>query len=127
MRGYLKYTDVAISHVSAEMSHLMGEPDTCIVYAALIDTPEPFEIRTNPRNRQLFDPNGDYVVAYGKVQFGESVSEYTPFEFTLDYRSTTRRPTYIIITASASKYGDYFTGGNGSVLLIDDFELLYDY
>ena len=105
----------------------MGEPDTCIVYAALIDTPEPFEIRTNPRNRQLFDPNGDYVVAYGKVQFGESVSEYTPFEFTLDYRSTTRRPTYIIITASASKYGDYFTGGNGSVLLIDDFELLYDY
>jgi len=127
MRGYLKYTDVPISHTNTEMTHLLGQPDTCIVYCALIDSPEPFEIRTNPRNRQLFDPDGDYVVAYGRVQFGESVPEYTPFEFTLDYRSTSRRPTYIIITASTSKYGDYFTGGNGSVLLIDDFELLYDY
>lgn len=127
MRGYLKYTCKDISHASAEMSQLMGQPDTCIVYCALIDTPEPYEIRTNPKNRQLFDPAADYVVAYGRVQFGETVPEYTPFEFTLDYRSTSRRPRYIIITASASKYGDYFTGGNGSVLLIDDFELLYDY
>jgi len=28
-----------------------------------------------------------------------------------------------LIVASSSKYGDYFTGGDGSTLWIDEFEL----
>ena len=67
------------------------------------------------------------MIAYGKIEFGENVPTYIPFEFTLDYKATDRVPRYILITASASKYGDYFTGGNGAVLYLDDFELQYDY
>jgi len=66
-------------------------------------------------------------VAYGKVEYGQTIENYIPFEFELDYKSTSRVPKYILITASASKYGDYFTGGAGSVLYLDDLELLYDY
>ncbi|MDE6331026.1 MAG: PCMD domain-containing protein, partial [Muribaculaceae bacterium] len=98
-----------------------------IIWCALIDQPEPLEIRTNPSNRQIFDPDGSYVVAYGKVEFGQDVNSYIPFEFELDYKSTSRTPRYILLTASASKYGDYFTGGNGAVLYVDDLELEYDY
>ena len=127
MRGYLKYDCKAISHTINEYKELTGRPDTCIVWCALIDTPEPFEIRTNPNNRNLFDPNGSYVVGYGKIQFGQTISEYIPFEFDINYKSTSRVPKYILVTASASKYGDYFTGGAGSMLYNDDFELLYDY
>ena len=58
---------------------------------------------------------------------GKSVTEYTPFTLELEYRDTDRIPTYIVIVASASKYGDYFTGGDGSVLFLDDFTLEYDY
>ena len=127
LRGYLKYTTAPISHASAGFEPLVGQPDTCIVWISLIDQAEPFEIRTNPRNRQLFDENGSYVVAYGKVEFGQDVPQYIPFEIQLDYRSTSRIPTYILITASASKYGDYFTGGVGATLYLDDLELIYDY
>lgn len=127
LRGYLKYNSVAISHTSSEFAKLKGEPDTCIVWAALIDSAEPFEIRTNPANRQLFDPSGPEVVAYGCFQSGKSIPEYIPFEFELGYVSTSRVPKYLLLVASASKYGDYFTGGNGSVLYLDDLELLYDY
>ena len=127
LRGYLKYNSVAISHSTAEFAHLKGEPDTCVVWAALIDSAEPFEIRTNPNNRQLFDPAGPEVIAYGCFQSGQSIPEYIPFEFDFGYVSTSRVPKYLLIVASASKYGDYFTGGNGSVLYIDDLELLYDY
>lgn len=127
MRGYFKYTSAPINYVSTEWTDLRNRPDTCIVWVALIDQNEPFEIRTNPRNRQLFDPDGSYVVAYGRMQCGETVSTYTPFEFELEYKSTSRVPKYILITASASKYGDYFTGGAGSVLCLDDLELIYDY
>jgi len=127
LRGYLKYKSATVSHSSSEFSYLKGEPDTCIVWCALIDSPEPFEIRTNPSNRHLFNPEGPEVVAYGNFQSGESIPDYIPFEFNLEYTSTDRVPKYILIVASASKYGDYFTGGNGSVLYLDDLELLYDY
>ena len=127
LQGMFKYKSVTIDKSSNEMNWLIGRPDTCIVWVALIDSPEPFEIRTNPANRQLFDPEGDEVIAYGSMQHGQTIDQWTPFEFELKYKSTSRVPKYILITCSASKYGDYFTGGNGSVLYLDDFELIYDY
>ena len=127
MKGYLKYTSAPISHATEGYTSLIGQPDTCIVWCSLIDAPEPFEIRTNPKNRQLFDPSSSIVVAYGKVEFGETIENYIPFEFELNYTATDRRPKYILITASASKYGDFFTGGAGAVLYLDDLELIYDY
>jgi hypothetical protein len=30
------------------------------------------------------------------------------------------------MACAASRYGDYFTGGVGSVLKVDEFELIYD-
>ncbi|MBD5213636.1 MAG: hypothetical protein HDS75_02265 [Bacteroidales bacterium] len=127
LKGYLKYNCTTISNSSAGYEYLKGRPDTCIVWTALIDSEEPFEIRTNPKNQQLFDPNGDYCVAYGNIQYGHSVNDYIQFEFDIDYKSTSRVPNYILIVASASKYGDYFTGGNGSILYVTDLELEYDY
>ena len=127
VRGYLKYDCATISHANTTYTNLIGQPDTCIVWCSLIDADKPFEIRTNPKNQHLFDPGADDVVAYGKIEFGQSVPSYIPFEFELDYRSTSRVPRFILLTASASKYGDYFTGGVGSTLCLDDIELIYDY
>lgn len=127
LRGQFKYTDTAITHASDDFKSLIGQPDTCIVWVALIDSPEPFEIRTDPKDRQLFDPEGAEVIAYGKMEMAQTVPEWIPFELEINYNSTSRKPRYILVTASASKYGDYFTGGNGSTLFLDDFELIYDY
>ncbi|MDE6160371.1 MAG: PCMD domain-containing protein, partial [Muribaculaceae bacterium] len=127
LRGYKKYKTAPISSTTAGFEQLKDRPDTCVVWAALIDQDQPFEIRTNPANRQLFDPSLPIVVAYGKVQYGENIDSYVPFEVELEYTSTSRVPKYLLVTASASKYGDYFTGGNGATLWLDDLELLYDY
>ncbi len=127
LRGFMKYATAPISSVTAGFENIKGQPDTCIIWLALIDTPQPFEIRTNPNNRNLFDPEANYVIAYGKLEVSNNVENYVPFEINIDYKSTEREPRYILVTASASKYGDYFTGGNGAVLCIDDFELMYDY
>lgn len=127
LRGYMKYHSAPISSVTAGFENLRDRPDSCIVWTALIDADQPFEIRTNPNNRHLFDPEASDVIAYGKMECGYDVPEYQQFEFELQYKATDRVPKYILIVASASKYGDYFTGGNGSLLCIDDFELLYDY
>ena len=126
--GHWKYNCTEISHSSEDaLRHLIGQPDTAIVYAALINKPEPVEIRTNPANRQLFDRNADYVIAYGEVQTGETIPSWTDFVLTFDYRRTDIVPTHLVIVATASKYADYFTGGDGSTLWLDDFTLDWDY
>lgn len=127
LTGRIEYTPVPISHFSSGFENLVGEPDTCIVWCALGDWNEPYEIRTNPSRRKLFDPNDPGVIAYGQAQYGHATGGFIDFEAVLEYRSTSRKPKYIIVVASASKYGDYFTGGSGSVLSIDHFELQYDY
>lgn len=127
LSGYMKYTTAPISSTTAGYEDLKGRPDTCTIWIALVDLPEPLEIRTNPKDRQLFEENAPYVIAYGRLQSGSDVPEYAPFEVELQYRSTSRVPTYILCAGSASKYGDFFTGGNGAVLYLDDLKLEYDY
>lgn len=127
LKGYYKCNPVTIDKAGSGLQSYIGRPDTCIVWCALIDSPEPFEIRTKPSDRHLFDPNGPEVVAYGKMTQSQPVPEWIPFEFELNYKSISRVPKYILVTASSSSLGDYFTGGVGSILWIDDLELVYDY
>lgn len=128
LKGHWKYTSTDISHSSDDdYRYMIGQPDTAVVYVALINSEQPIEIRTNPNSRQLFDSNASYVIAYGEIQSGESISEWTDFDIELEYRQTNSIPTYIIIVCTASKYADYFTGGEGSTLWIDDFSLGWDY
>ncbi|MDE7452650.1 MAG: PCMD domain-containing protein [Paramuribaculum sp.] len=127
LTGKIEYTSVPISHYSSGFQYMVGQPDTCIVWCALGDWEEPYEIRTNPAKRKLFNPEDPGVIAYGQVQFGYSTDGYVDISVNLDYRSTSRKPRYILVVASASKYGDYFTGGSGSILNIDHLELEYDY
>lgn len=125
--GYYKYKGGLITNAANGFKDRIGKPDTCTVWIALADWPSPIEIRTNPNNRNLFNPDDPGVIAYGQMFQIEDVNEYTRFEVEFEYKATNRRPTYIIVTASASKLGDYFTGCNGAIMWVDDFELLYDY
>ena len=127
LRGYFQYTSATIDYASAEYASLKGQPDTCHIYVALTDWTAPYEIRTNPAKRSLFDKNASYVIAYGELVFSGKMDSYQPFEIKLDYRDTSEVPTYMQITCTASKYGDYFTGGNGSLLYVDQFSFDYDY
>lgn len=127
LKGYYKYNSAPISHASEEFKHLIGKTDTCTVYIALGDWSAPVEIRTNPRDRKLFDKNDPHIIAYAEFNSGTTVSEYQELSLELDYRSMDRKPTYLVVVASASKYGDYFTGGIGTILALDEFRLEYDY
>lgn len=127
LKGYFDYTTAPINYASAEWDYLKGRPDSCHIYVALTDWTAPFEIRTNPKNRQLFDSSSPSVIGYGEMIVGETTNGYREFRIDIDYRSTSRVPKYIQITCAASKYGDYFTGGTGAVLYVDQYSLEYDY
>lgn len=135
LTGYYKYTPVAISYMEKWDSNVdpnlkEGDSDQCIIYVALCT--KNYEIRTNPENRQLFNPKDASVIAYGELVAKEAVSGeeangYKKFSIDIKYRKTDVTPSYIVVVAAASRYGDYFTGGKGSTLYIDEFNLEYDY
>ena len=127
LRLYYKYTPATIDMIgdnAGDLASLKGQTDMCQIYIALSD--KIYEIHNDPKNRQLFDPNDSGIIAYGEFTSSASVTSYKQLEIPLEYRYTDRTPKYIIIVASSSKYGDYYIGGVGSKLWLDEMELVYE-
>ena len=130
LRLWYKYTPTQMmrkttTELPASLEPLVGRMDSCHIYIALSDKAEPYEIRTNAKNRQLFDKNDANIIAYGEYISGQATSTYQQIDIPLTYRDY-RTPRYIIIVCSASKYGDYYLGGIGSTLWLDEMELVYE-
>ena len=129
LKGYYKYKPGTVNHVDKTDAIKEGEPDQCAIYIALLDWTAPFEVNTTTST--FVDFTSSSVIAYGQLTdnseypVNQTMSSYKEFTIDLKYRDLTRKPTYILIVASASKYGDYFTGSDSSVLLIDEFSLEY--
>lgn len=129
LRLYYKYTSTTINMIGdnvGDLASMKGEPDICHIYIALSDKSEPYEIKNDPKNRKLFDPKDPNIIAYGEFTSNQTTSSYKQIEIPLEYRYTNRTPKYIIIVASSSKYGDYYIGGVGSKLWLDEMELVYE-
>ena len=99
------------------------------IYVAL--STEPVEIRTKSSNQKLFNPQESCILAYGEYTFDSSYGDdggLKELKIPIQYyeRAKSQKPLYLIIVCSASKFGDYFEGGRGSVMYVDDFELVYE-
>ena len=69
--------------------------------------------------------NDPRVIAFGTIESSEDTGgEYKEFECVLEYKDN-REPDYVIVVACSSLWGNYFTGGIGSVLYVDDFQFVY--
>ena len=133
-----KYTSKEIDKVGdSAYEYLKGRPDSCSVYIALWhvegDQLQEYEgekypliIRTKPgADQSLFSPSNPGVIAYGQFTSGSTVSNWTTETIDIKYYNTELTPTHILVVASSSKYGDFFTGGVGSTLVLDNMKLIY--
>ena len=116
---------------------MVGRPDSFQVYIVLWHVEDneyeeyngnkfPIVIHTRPSEQRLFDIHDKRIVAYAQLTKGDDVPEWAHHTLTLQYRRTDVRPTHIQVVASSSKYGDYFTGGPGTLLVLDNMQLHYD-
>ncbi len=134
-KGGGKWDDSYGKYISQSMyDQLRGQPDSCQVFVALIgDQAEeqyegvtyPYIIRTRPSELHLFDTRSDNVIGYAQLTQGNDVSEWKTETLTIQYRRHDRVPKYIVVVASSSKYGDYFVGGDETLLQLDNMKLLY--
>lgn len=133
-----KYKSMPIDKADESLAHLKGKSDSCSVYIALWHVEDneyeefqgekyPLIIRTKPGKEQsLFSPDDPRVIAYGQFTKGSTVNNWTSETINLDYKNTELAPTHILVVASSSKYGDFFTGGVGSTLVVDNMKLIYE-
>lgn len=134
--GYYHYTPKAITHVGDGRPSGVekGVMDQAKIYIAITDDQLqdyegkgfPFIIKTNPKTLQLFDVNASNIIAYGELVLTEATpgDELVPFTIELTYRSN-KKASNIMMVASSSMWGDYFTGGEYSTLYLDDLHLNY--
>lgn len=122
LKGYLDYRPGTVNvNNHAGMS---GKADIANVQVFLTDWAAPFRISTS--SGEFVNYDGDSaIIARGTADFN-ATSGYMEFTIPLTYRNTTRIPRYLVISASASKYGDYFTGSTSSVLYVDEFSFVYN-
>lgn len=114
LSGYYKYKSMPITYNGTVPGNLKN--DECQIYF------------------MLWDETGKQI-AYGEFTGTETVTEYTRFEFDIDYSDMEAKPAKIAIVATSSKYGGEFDAagkkvigqvGDGSTLWVDEFELSYD-
>lgn len=129
LRVWANYRPSSDLKGSGVTSYLPDGIDNGQIYVALTD--EPIEIRTNKNNQKLFSTDDPHVLAYGQVTWTANFGPdgvLAPVEIPIEYfdRAYTTKATHLVVTCCASKFGDFYVGGKGSVLYLDDFELVYE-
>ena len=134
LKGWYRYEPAAVNRTSSGYEHLSGKNDMCHIQAFLTDWSGQFRIKAYQSGSVFVDFTADYILAHGELvddrntvqmEHPDKVNGYIPFVIPIKYNSLTQ-PSYIVISAAASRYGDYFTGGEGSTLYLDELELVYD-
>lgn len=143
MKLWVKYIPGTVDYVSS--GHISkGEIDKGHIYIAVGDWEGmaqgsekwPFVVKTK-KSSSLFSTekgtySGDGIIGYGEKVFDskyENNGGLMELTIPLDYENyggNSRKPTSIIIVASASKYGDYFEGSTSSRMWLDDIKLIYE-
>lgn len=129
LHGFYQYAPKNIDNVGEKQpanTVKKGDMDICSIYIALSKKKYTVD-NTNPSTFINFESD-ENIIAYGELPAADCVNtngEWKEFTINLKYKNIIDKPAYLIIVCSSSKYGDYFTGGKGSCLHLDDFELLY--
>lgn len=127
LSGYYSYEPKTIDNARAPYDNLMGEMDRCHIFVYVMASDAPKTVNTvEGRYLDINDPD---VLGYGELidEVGTG-GEYKQFTINIKYRESNRnvKPTYCAVVAVASQYADYFTGGIGSLMYVDEFSFGYD-
>lgn len=147
LRFWYKSSNGNINRGSGAPDVSTGDPDPNEIYIMLCQMDGPHIVATKDKStlvdvtsptiscctagsynkNSTNDKEDGKVIAYGLWNNSETQGEWTKVELELTYNPQYEgeMPNYLMLTASASKYGDYFVGCDSNALWLDDVELVY--
>ena len=123
LHGYYRYSPVKIDRTESPYDYKKGDMDACSIKMYLCDWSAPFRVNTSTGT--FLQDDDSAIIAMCDFTSNVATDGYVEFTFPLQYRDA-RTPKYVVIVGAASRLGDYFTGGEGSVLWLDELSLVYD-
>ena len=123
LHGYYKYRPQAIDFAEDPYKAKKGQMDACSIKMYLCDWTAKFRVNTS--KSVFLQDNDSSIIAMCDFTSDVTTNGYVEFTFPLQYRDA-RTPKYVVIVGAASRLGDYFTGGKGSTLWLDELSLVYD-
>lgn len=124
LQGYYCYAPKTIDKAEPPYRNMLGRPDRCRIYILLLDTDAPCEVNIS-EHKTLPAFNDPSVVGYAALTDSTGTGgKYREFSLDIKYNDS-RTPKFCAIVASASAHADYFTGGVGSLLYLDEFIFIY--
>ncbi len=139
LRAWVNYRPAAADKKGAGTHIAQGATDIGHIFVTLFDAPDNgapdadyngkygFVVYTENQKR-LFNTDDSRIVAYGEKVLDSAYGpdgQLQELVIPLDYRAGKGKPTYMSVVFTASKFGDYFEGGEGSLMYVDDVELIY--
>lgn len=132
LTGWYSYEPKAIDNVKPpegvalpfDRNTIAGRMDRCHIFVYVTAWDGPY--RVNTTERRYLDINDPDVIGYGElIDSTGTGGEYRQFSIDIKHRDH-RKPTYCAVVAVASQYADFFTGGIGSLMYVDEFAFGYD-
>lgn len=128
LRGWYRYKSGTINKSSKGITipdELKDKPDQCQIYISLENWGG---ATTRPTGNKAPSLNDAIVVGYGEMHTEGVVDmqQYEQFDIPITYKNMTTKPTHIVLVATSSRWGSDFIGGEGSLLYIDEFELIWE-
>ncbi len=132
LTGWYSYEPKAIDNVKPpegvalpfDRNTIAGRMDRCHIFVYVTAWDGPY--RVNTTERRYLDINDPDVIGYGElIDSTGTGGQYRQFSIDIKYRDH-RKPTYCAVVAVASQYADFFTGGIGSLMYVDEFAFGYD-
>ncbi|MBO4263803.1 MAG: PCMD domain-containing protein [Bacteroidales bacterium] len=123
LSGWCHYIPKAIDQAKEPYLDLLGKTDVGRIELILTDWKSPYHIVTS--EEAFIDAATDpHVIGRAQLLLNRDTGGYIRFDIPVQYRSGAT-PRYAVITATSSHYGDAFTGGNGSILYVDELQFNY--
>lgn len=127
LKGYYSYSPKPVNRVKPPYENLENTMDQCQILVILTDWTGPFTINTTEGIFVDQTKENKSIIAYGKLESDEDTGgDYREFTIPLEYWRPDATPSYAVVVACSSYKGDYFTGGEGSVMYVDEFEFVYE-
>ncbi|MCI1785907.1 MAG: PCMD domain-containing protein [Bacteroidales bacterium] len=123
LHGYYCYQGKAIDYTDSDHKNLEGQTDEGEIEIMLTDWDSQFHVISSA-NQYVDTENDTGIIGFAQIHPSGTSSSYTEFTLPVTYRND-RTPKWVVIVAASSRYGDYFTGGEGSTLYLDELDFEY--
>ncbi len=122
LTGYIHYIPKPIDTVKEPYLDMKGKMDEGAIDVFLTDWDGPF--RSNTVEKRFIREDDPAMIGRGMLIISKASNGYIRFTLPLKYLNG-RTPKIVVISATASRLGGAFTGGDGSTLYLDELEFTY--